>query len=397
VVESSRALSSNARGRLIHVGAIIAYHVHRSVYAGQNDSKVSSVYLRAQDLGFQHNHQSHSFKMMSLTLRSTKLGPYGTRSTKHAFQFPVRSLTTRLPVSNRLTSRCRSTLTTTSSSRPAHSNGLGQTHLGRHHRLTHPTAEQLIEYDSVDEQYERDERYYWQVTTAFGKALQQAERKFYMELPIELGRKLGLEGRPPWAGLVRYSTHFEIILALDGRKPSVLFYTDFGTPSATVDALTVFGKYVETVFLPLFREYELEKYGYIVQKIPHKIIVNGRENWVGAWVLADTRSESWDVVKQVFFDPKDAKHRISITGAALGFPVVPGLEDYGMRYTMFNETATQELRRIYGPDVEPVFAMEYVASEDDIQIEDSHTYFDWCQAIATKHNIELTLQYCRSY
>ena len=231
------------------------------------------------------------------------------------------------------------------------------------------------------------------MTVAFGKFLQKAEQQYFLNLPIAHQRILGLENKPQWAPLACFSTHFEIILALSNMKPSVLFWAEADSGTERADASPVFNDYVETVVQPLFKIFGLEKYGYILQKISHDVIVNGRENWGGAWVLVDTRSAHWDVVRHVYFNAEDAEHQIPITGEALGLPVLSGLPGYDMRYTITNTTATLELSELVDEEVAPVVAMDYRGSSDAMQIDWSRKHFLLCQAIAALHNIQLKFEY----
>lgn len=179
-------------------------------------------------------------------------------------------------------------------------------------------------------------------------------------------------------------------------KPSVLFWTEAesqDTGTEGVDASPVFNDYVKTVVQPLFKYFGLEKYGYILQKIPREVIVNGRENWGGAWVLADTTSAHWHVVRHVYFNGGDVEHQIPITGEALGMPVLPGLPGYDMRYTITNTIATLELSKLVHEEVAPVVAMDYRGSDDGLQTEWLKKHFLRCEAIAAQHNMRLKFQY----
>ncbi|KAH3990816.1 hypothetical protein HBH52_001610 [Parastagonospora nodorum] len=223
---------------------------------------------------------------------------------------------------------------------------------------------------------------------AFSKILQKAEQQYFLNLPIAHRRILGLDNKPSWTSLACFSTHFEIILALSNLKPSVLFWAE----TEGANASPVFNNYVETVVQPLFKSFGLEQYGYILQMIPNEVIVNGRENWGGAWVLADTRSAQWDVVRYVYFNANDTEHQIPITGEALGLPVLPGLSGYEMRFTITNTTATQELSEIVQEKVQPVVALDYRGSEDRMQTEWSKKHFVRCEAVAARHNMRLKFE-----
>jgi hypothetical protein len=90
-------------------------------------------------------------------------------------------------------------------------------------------------------------------------------------------RTLGLENAPYWAAAIRYSTHLEVLVTLEGIKPCVLFQAD----TRASDAKAVFDRQVKTHVLPWFQKYRLARFGFVLQQIKHDLIIDGSDNWRG--------------------------------------------------------------------------------------------------------------------
>jgi hypothetical protein len=214
------------------------------------------------------------------------------------------------------------------------------------------------------------------------------EQEFYSNLSDEDMRKFGLENRSFWAAAIRYSTCIEILATLEGIKPCVLFQTD----TKASDSRPVFDKHIKTYVSPWFEQHRLAQSGFVLQRINHDLIIDGSDNWRGFWVFADTRSQNWTSVKDVFFNPKVPFQDSRAVGDALGLPILPILPCWDARYTYVDLTTRKKLEKEVGEEVGDLIAHDYVGSKDKVQEEEARAHFEKWREVGAKHGIELELR-----
>jgi hypothetical protein len=213
------------------------------------------------------------------------------------------------------------------------------------------------------------------------------EHEHHLNLPDKDMRTLGLENAPYWAAAIRYSTHLEVLVTLEGIKPCVLFQAD----TRASDAKAVFDRQVKTHVLPWFQKYHLARFGFVLQQIKHDLIIDGSDNWRGVWIFANTRSKEWALVKDVFFNPESPFQDGFAIGDALGLPILPVLPYYEARYTYVDITARNELKNMVGGNVGDVIAHDYVGSKVNVQEEEARAHFEKWREVAANHGVELEL------
>jgi hypothetical protein len=179
------------------------------------------------------------------------------------------------------------------------------------------------------------------------------------------------------------------LATLAGNKPCVLIYIQANDDSQ--EPRLVFDKLIRSVLLPLFRKYRLNRYGYILHKIKHNVIVLGTgENFCGTWLFADTRSKGWEKTREVFLNSQERYHTVSAVGDALGYPVLYALLDFDTRYVYKDMTYAHELESITREKVE-VLGLDYRASSDPEQECAINEHFEDYRRIGAKYGREYVL------
>jgi hypothetical protein len=110
--------------------------------------------------------------------------------------------------------------------------------------------------------------------------------------------------------------YMEILLTLKGIKPCTLFWTP--VPAS----VAIYARLVEQHLIPLIDEQRLRDYGFVLRKINHPVATETHCGFQKVYILADTRSEHWPLVQDVFILPHPGqKPDDTRIGKALGYPV----------------------------------------------------------------------------
>jgi hypothetical protein len=212
------------------------------------------------------------------------------------------------------------------------------------------------------------------------------ERNFMLNLTPRDRERLGVEAMPWWFAAANHRAQLEVLATLLGLKPCMMYHT------AGTDPAPVYDRLVTTALQPRFEEFRLDQYGFVLRKITHDIKIESQDDWRNTWVLADTRSPQWDLVKRIFFTPSNEYHKSSATARALGYPV---LEHLGgpltTRYVYVDVVATRNLARVTGGQMSQVMGFDYWASDHPEQYEHSLQHFGMYQRRLAKFGVELEL------
>tara|TARA_R110002003_G_scaffold104_3_gene8197 strand:+ start:6517 stop:7260 length:744 start_codon:yes stop_codon:yes gene_type:complete len=153
------------------------------------------------------------------------------------------------------------------------------------------------------------------------------------------------------------TTHFrpytEICMTLKGLKPCVLFL------ASQPEAPPMYEPLVVEVVEPLFEEYRLAEYGFVLQRVEHSQPMGSSRSFKGSWVLADTRSAEWDVVQRAFLDARRTTD-IAVLDAsrALGYPMTTPL-DFDSGRVVYREDYEEQLFEGLDGQEHFVAAMDY--------------------------------------
>jgi hypothetical protein len=218
-----------------------------------------------------------------------------------------------------------------------------------------------------------------------------AEQAFALNLSLKDRHGLSLPGHSSSFIASNFSFQMEILSTLESIKPCVLFHAM--KAGSRQDTNPIFDRLVETELLPLYKAYGLDRHGFILSKVLHDLhIMETGENLRNCWVFADSRSEAWKrgAIQSVFFAPHDQHCLLSAAGDALGYPALPTITGYDRRYIYIDATATRELTQRTGARVEPVIGLEYLASDDRYQVQESREDFERYRKVGLKYGREYT-------
>jgi hypothetical protein len=99
------------------------------------------------------------------------------------------------------------------------------------------------------------------------------------------------------------------------------------------------------------------------------------ENWIGAWMLVDTRNKSYPIIEQEIFRPRTSSLAPDLAGSVLGYPVLSMDGPFEKRYIYIDKTATCDLATLTGSMVDNVIGIDYVAPAGLQQDEESWGHF----------------------
>lgn len=144
----------------------------------------------------------------------------------------------------------------------------------------------------------------------------------------------------------------EILFVLKEIKPCILFW------APAYGSETTYTRLFETCLAPLIEKYQLGNYGFVAHKIIHAVPTETHCGFQKAYVLADTRSDHWDHVQDVFLVPHPGQKRDeSRIGKALGYPIPQNDQNY----CVMSEYIIDELR---GDGTEDLSHADHVKYKD---------------------------------
>jgi hypothetical protein len=159
-------------------------------------------------------------------------------------------------------------------------------------------------------------------------AFQAWEREYLLGLDSEMNRKVrtGADGKlidtSTTFPLAHLRHHVEVLLTLKGVNPSAVLCKAHHDDSLT----NVLTGVVLKCLAPLLDAFAIESYGFRLRYLPADVLTAGPRARArrGNWVLADTLSPMWPLVRDLFFkDDRPAGRRVParLVAAALGHPV----------------------------------------------------------------------------
>lgn len=173
----------------------------------------------------------------------------------------------------------------------------------------------------------RDETFE-EATKQFFVAFQAWEREYLLGLDSEMNEKVrtGADGKlidsSTTFPLAHLRHHVEVLLTLKGVNPSAVLCKSHHDDSLT----NVITGVVLKCLVPLLDAFAIESYGFRLRYLPADVLTAGPRARArkGNWVLADTLSPKWPLVRDLFFkDDRPAGRRVParLVAAALGYPV----------------------------------------------------------------------------
>jgi len=154
-------------------------------------------------------------------------------------------------------------------------------------RTAESTTPEQLRDDAFDE-----------VVQAFFDKFVALERDFCLSLSLEESKALNPKNpKSTPAVAARYQRHYiAILLTLKGVLPSALIKSGESNEF-------IFERMVQTCLMPLFKEHKLAAYGFSLFQIEHATLFGKEEKFKGSWVFADTRSNDWGLVQDLFIPP----------------------------------------------------------------------------------------------
>ncbi|KAH8675477.1 hypothetical protein BX600DRAFT_432055 [Xylariales sp. PMI_506] len=234
----------------------------------------------------------------------------------------------------------------------------------------------------------RDNEYQAICKEAF-HAYRSAERNYYLGLDDNAKQVLfGEYNGPPWYAACHLRHHIEVLLTLKGVKPCTLF----ASPGDDVSgAAAIFNDLILKCLAPVIDRFNLMLYGFNLKYLGTDVLTSdlGHPGFKGDWVLADTRSDKWPLVQDIFFQPQpERRFEESAVGEALGYPARAG--DNTIRFT--DETEHQVLLREIGPDVLCVDGMEFYCDGGNLRVwADINAFFRRCADAAKEAGTTLKI------
>jgi hypothetical protein len=210
------------------------------------------------------------------------------------------------------------------------------------------------------------------------EAFATAERNFLLQLSAADRRSIGQEASDSyWSAAAHMRSHIEILMTLKGFKPCTLF-AFYGA-----EGILVFDRLVRTCLQPLMAQYQLDQYGFVLQRINHDVPTTVHSGFRNGWVFGDTRSGLWSLAEDVFLTPHPSCVRSEFdVGLALGYPV----QDARRKHTdtIWYEDATEQeaLKEATGEDVCCVNGFEFWAQDEKETCDMITIHFCIAQGIA---------------
>lgn len=188
--------------------------------------------------------------------------------------------------------------------------------------------------------------------------------------------------KPKWFFAARMRFHFQILMTLMGLKPVTLF------SHPKFSGMAVLQRMVEQCFLPIFKKYKLEAYGFTLQKIEHPMFVKASPGFQGAMVFADLRLDSPllnEAVQEIFFTFHPGKIISEVDIARLlGYPMSGGPGLPVVRYKDMSEMALlwKAIGKDSGGSAEEFFVvgLEYYRGREGVHKAACQTHFSrWAE------------------
>ncbi|KUI67466.1 hypothetical protein VM1G_03111 [Cytospora mali] len=239
----------------------------------------------------------------------------------------------------------------------------------------------------------RDQRFK-EVTERFFLDFRSAERQYLLNLDSGLSKKMrsgedGEEVLPDMYPVSHVRHYMEVLFVLKGLKPCTLFFLHHHDDSAA----RILTGVVVRCLAPALERFGIESYGFRLHYIATDILTMYQHNYKGAWVLVDTGSSKWPLVRDVFF--KAEPERLvpeQIICSALGYPVKvrPNME----RQVQFkDEDEWKVLRGVLGEGkVCCVDGTEFSCSDGNpTEWQDIMHFFDKCRDVALEVGTQLQI------
>ncbi|KUI53271.1 hypothetical protein VP1G_00622 [Cytospora mali] len=233
-----------------------------------------------------------------------------------------------------------------------------------------------------------------EVTKSFFRDFRSAERQYLLNLDSELSKKLrsgedGVEVLPDTYPVSHVRHYMEVLFVLKGLKPCTLFFLHHHDDSAARSLTGV----VVRCLAPALERFDIESYGFTLHYIATDVLTMYQHNYNGAWVLADTESSKWSLVRDVFF--KAEPERVvpeQIICSALGYPVKVHSE-MECQVQFKDDDEWKVLKEILGEDkVCCVDGVEFACSEGDpTEWQDIMHFFDECRDAALEVGTQLQI------
>ncbi|KAH9890269.1 hypothetical protein F4778DRAFT_785427 [Xylariomycetidae sp. FL2044] len=227
-------------------------------------------------------------------------------------------------------------------------------------------------------------------------SFRDAERHGYLSLDPDtlLSFNGGDASKPHWAPAANLRHHFEIFLTLAGLKPCTLILGSYISP---VCPIAVNGIVIDGL-APIISRLDLGAYGFELHYIAADVLTSqvAHRGFKGGWVFADTRSEQWPLVRDIFLGPSGTPPRRTpedTIGRALGYPVRSMGAD---AVTFIDLTETEVMQKMFGADVPPVIGIEFCTIPGDAaDMKRIVEYYVACVQAAKEVDINLDIDLSR--
>ncbi|KAK7707141.1 hypothetical protein SLS64_007351 [Diaporthe eres] len=168
----------------------------------------------------------------------------------------------------------------------------------------------------------RDESFMKNVAEQAFTILREAEREFLLNLDhYSITKMHNPSDSPKCHPVAHLRYHFQVLLALKGIVPCVPFVSPKETGTDVMNAMVL------RCLVPVMEQLDLESYGFRLLYIASDVLTSTIRfrGFKGSWVLADTQSAAWNLIREIFtpLPPRDPARRIpeKVMCVALGFPV----------------------------------------------------------------------------
>lgn len=195
----------------------------------------------------------------------------------------------------------------------------------------------------------------------------ERERGFVVDLATSKDLRNSFFGRDADPRLRLYPAchmrfHLEMLWLLLGAKPCVMFMVN--NPEQQAWATHV----VLSCLVPVVEEWALEKYGFALRYIGHDVR-GPSKNYKMAWLLADTRSEEWPLIKEIYLRPNGPAKTWTEgeIGRSLGYPSAPTSSDQWETTVAYKDDTERAwlAERFSGTEVCCVDGMDYHIPKKD--------------------------------